>query len=158
MVCQNQSTIIVMKIKKNGTLGLDKLDLRVGNFVVRLEPERVKFSDMSMLAVHSISKRTAKGEVMTMLYDMVKKGDEDAKRLLQNYCAVMFNTLLTIPFNTDQEDGFVYMQELQKLNEECIKRGRAVYGVEENPSEEKDQKDIEAVKDAVKTEEEAKDE
>ena len=158
MVCQNQSTITDMKIKKNGTLGLDKLDLRVGNFVVRLEPERVKFSDISMLAVHSISRRTAKGEVMTMLYDMAKKGDEDAKRLLQNYCAVMFNTILTVPFNTDQEDGFVYMNELQKLNEDCIRRGRAVYGVEENPSEEKEQKDIEAVKDAVKTEEEAKDE
>jgi len=147
-----------MKIKKNGTLGLDKLDLRVGNFVVRLENERIKFSDMSMLAVHSISKRTAKGEVMVMLYDMAKKGDEDAKMLLQNYCAVMFNTLLTVPFNTDQKDGFVYMNELQKLNEECIKRGRAVYGVEENPSEEKEKKDVEAVKDAVKTEEEAKEE
>lgn len=147
-----------MKIKKNGTLGLDKLDLRVGNFVVRLEPERVKFSDMSMLAVHSISRRTAKGEVMTMLYDMAKKGDEDARRLLQNYCAVMYNTLLTVPFNTDQEDGFVYMQELQRLNEECIKRGRAVYGVEENPSDEKEAKDMDVVKDVVKAEEEAKEE
>ena len=157
MVCQHQS-IIVMKIKKNGTLSLDKNDIRVGNFVVRLEPERIKFSDISMIAVHSISLRTAKGETMKLLYDMAKQGDEDSRRLLENYCAVMFNTLLTIPFNTTQEDGFIYMRELQKLNESCINRNRAVYGIDENPSDEKNEKDLDAVKDAVKAEDEAKEE
>lgn len=143
-----------MKIK-NGNVKLDKLDMRVGNFVVRLEPERIKFSDISNLAVHSIDRRTAKGEVMAMLYQQAKE-DEHSKTLLQNYCAVMFNTLLTVPFNTTQEDGFIYMAELQKLNEECIRRGKAVYGVEDEPSDEKEQKDIEAVKDIVEAEEDAK--
>ena len=145
-----------MKIKKSGTISLDKNDLRVGNFVVRLEPERIKFSDISMMAVHSVSLRTAKGETMKMLYVMAKQGDEDSKRLLENYSAVMFNTLLTIPFNTEQKDGFIYMAELQKLNESCINRNRAVYGFEENPSDEKNEKDLDAVKDAVKADGEAK--
>ena len=42
------------------------------------------------------------------------------------------------------------------LCEECIRRGKAVYGVEDEPSDEKEQKDIEAVKDIVEAEEDAK--
>ena len=75
--------------------------------------------------------------------------------MLQNYCAVMFNTILTVPFNTTQEDGFIYMAELQKLNEECIRRGRAVYGVVDEPSEDKEKADMDAVRDAVDAEEDA---
>lgn len=143
-----------MKIKSDGKVKLDKFDMRVGNFVVRLEKERIRFSDIGNLAVHSVDRRTAKGEVMSMLYEQARE-DEHAKELLQNYCAVMFNTILTVPFNTTQEDGFIYMAELQKLNEECIRRGKAVYGVEENPSEDKEKADMEAAKDAVDAEEDA---
>lgn len=144
-----------MKVKKDGRIKLDKLDMRVGNFVVRLEPERIRFCDIGNLAVHSIDRRTAKGEVMTMLYQQARE-DENSKTLLQNYCAVMFNTLLTVPFNTEQEDGFIYMAELQKLNEECIRRGKAVYGVEDEPSEDKEKEDIQAVKDTLEAEEDAR--
>lgn len=121
---------------KDGKLKLSKRDYRVGNFVVSDEDSHIKVQDISRMVSFRVSKMIPKGQ---LLLSMVKDRQDTA---LQNYIAVAYNFLGTIPD----------LEMLQRVNEECVaclERHKEFYGVSDNVSEEEDREMLEDAKEMV---------
>lgn len=131
-----------MKIKK-GKVKLESGDIRVGNFVFHPEKHHVKMCDVNDTISFRISVFTTNGRMLKMAMDGKKL---DA---LQNYAIVMYNALGVAFDNTLLED-------LNNAAISCMERHKDLYGIEDKPSDEKNEKDLGAVKDDMEVREEIK--
>ena len=123
-----------MKTTKDGKVKLEKNEVRVGNFFIKMEKGHVKVQDISSLASFRISRSVAAG---MWLCAMVEKKAEDT---LHIYAASLFSALLTVP-----DDEFV--GRLSEAVGDAMKRHPEWYGVKrEELSDEEQAKVVEEEK------------
>lgn len=126
-----------MKITKQGTIKLNKNDLRTGNFVWSKEKSHIVVQDINTLFKLRISKNIAVGQLMEIAIDDKKT------EWLHIYASIMFGVCCTVPDNE-------YLEELISLAEKCTERNKSIYYKEEETDEEALQR-VKEVQEAVET-------
>lgn len=105
---------------KNGKIKLDPTERRVGNFIIKDEPEHVKVMDINQIFMHRASKRTPVGLFLKQSFDALSDGD--VHNGLRNWFAVLFTAFSVVP---DPE----WLTEVYNASEACIKRNPEAYGM-----------------------------
>lgn len=105
--------------------------LRVGNFIVERKHGRLVFSDLNGIISHSIDIGTAKGVVMSELYDACQERNDNALKLMTGYMSVFEFVLSVIPFSKDGD----FLSDLYRLAEKHLESTRDMYRCEEGDEE-----------------------
>lgn len=126
-----------MRITRKGRLKLGKSDFRIGNFIFTKEGGYIKVRDLDGMVSHSVRDNIVKGQMLSLLIDMAKDGDENSATLLAGYCTVMENVLCCVPFTRPDEEE-TYLEKLNKATIECFNKNKELYGVREDITDEED--------------------
>lgn len=105
---------------KNGKIKLDPTERRVGNFIIKDEPEHVKVMDINQIFTHRASKRTSVGLFLKQSFDALS--DWDVHNGLRNWFAVLFTAFSTIP---DME----FLESVMGACKACMERHPEAYGM-----------------------------
>lgn len=139
-----------MKVNKKGEIKLDNNEVRVGNYVVREEKDYIKVMDINgMLSFRYHNVFIGKGLYYKELLAMVRRGEEGAEEVLKTVCFVDHYLLTAIYDKQGMEDIVSKVTEI-------IKRRPELYGMDANPTEEKNEQDLQATKDLLSLQEEFK--
>jgi len=126
-----------MKITKQGTIKLNKNDLRTGNFVWSKEKSHIVVQDINTLFKLRISKNIAVGQLMEIAID------EKNTDWLHTYSAVIFQVLCTIPNKK-------YFEDILIVSNKCIDENKHLYYKEGETDDEALQR-VKEVQEAVET-------
>lgn len=134
-----------MKVKKNGTVSLERDEVRIGNFFVKVEKDHIKIQDLNSMFTHRIRKHMA---ISTWIENMLEAGD-GGKKSLETYVTVMWSVFSPAP---DEE----YMTDLVNAATATLQRHPEWYGMKKNPTEKDDEEALRAVKEMKEFEDEIK--
>ena len=146
-----------MRISKKGEPIVEKGEVRVGNFFVKVEGSgMVKVSDLSGLVTHRVSGDLPVGVLLTDAVNEARGGDGKASDFLHLYASVVYLFSTVVPMVEKGDGGFNFWTEAHAFLQRAADASKALYGVKDEPSEEEDGEELEKVKDAVALEEEIK--
>ena len=80
-----------MKYRKNGSLKLERGDVRVGNFVFSLRGDSLRVCDINTVADARVSQVTSNGMMLRIAMEQGQNG------YLENYAALVYAFLCTVP-------------------------------------------------------------
>jgi hypothetical protein len=126
-----------MKITKQGTIKLNKNDLRTGNFIWSKEKSHIVVQDINTLFKLRISRNIACGQVLELQFDDKKT------EWLHVYVSIMLGVCCTVPDNE-------YLEGLISLAEKCTERNKNIYYKEGETDDEALQR-VKEVQEAVET-------
>ena len=133
----------------NGKLKLAANERRLGNFVIKLEENHVKLSDINSLFTHRVARGIPVGQFLEMAYKDIRKDEAKAKGV-GNWIAVMFTVFSVIP---DVE----FLEAVFEASRACMERHPEAYGAPVGDvSDEEDAKIIQEVKEMKEFEEDFK--
>lgn len=136
---------------KNGKVKLEAGEKRIGNFVVKLEKDHVKVSDINQVFTHRANVTTPVGTFMQHCYEAMSS-DESTGKGLSNWLAVIFTAFSVVP-------DIQFLEEVMKASTDCMERHPAAYGLpEQNISDEEDAKVIQEERELAQFEQEVKEE
>lgn len=119
--------------KETGKVKLEKGEIRVGNFFIKVETDHIKIQDLNSMFSHRINRRLAIG---IWLGNMIELGEPGIKSI-ENYIATLW-TVSTVVMDADAVNGFL------DVAKEAINRHPEWYGGKIR--EESEEKDAEALK------------
>lgn len=125
-----------MKITKEGKIKLSPGEKRIGHFVLRKEAAHMKVSDTSGALSLRVRSDIPLGMFMAQIYESMK-GDEETRRGAENYLAVLWSVLPTIP---DVE----WLEAVYRASSDCMMRHPENYGV--GSMEATDEEDAEIIR------------
>ena len=144
-----------MKISKRGEPILEKGEVRVGNFFVKVEGSgMVKVMDLSGLVTHRVSGDLPVGVLLTDAVNGARGGEQNASDFLHLYASVVYLFSTVVPMVEKGEGGFNFWTEAHAFLQRAADASKALYGVKDAPSEAEEVEEMEKVKDAVALEEE----
>lgn len=138
-----------MKIRRDNTIKLDANEKRVGNFVVRLEKEHVKVSDINNVFSHRANVTTPVGQFIAGCYAALET-DESTGKGLANWLAVIFTAFSVVP-------DIQFLEEVMKASTDCMERHPEAYGLpKQDVSDEKDAEIIQEERELTEFEDEVR--
>lgn len=130
-----------MKINKKGEIKLDKCETRVGNYVVREEKNYIKVSDINdMVSWRYHNVFIGKGLFLKEMMNRLREGAENAEDAIKNIIFVDHYALTAV---LDAES----LLEVTEVITKGIKKHPEIYGLDPNASDEKNEEDLNSVKD-----------
>ena len=117
--------------KKTGSVKLEPLEIRVGNFFVKLEDHHVKIQDLNSVFSFRANRRMAIGIWLENMWGRARMEDESAVNTLKTYIATMWSLFSVVP---DDE----YVSDALGMAESALNRHPEWYGIKKDATPEED--------------------
>ena len=128
-----------MKIKKDGTVKLEKEEIRVGNFFVRREENHMKLTDLNGVFSFRASRMIPVGIWLENIWARAVNGEEVALSTLKTYIATMWSVFSVAP-----DDD--YIGGLLEVAQDALGRHPDWYGIKKEATDEEDAEVLQEVK------------
>ena len=134
--------------KKTGSVKLEPLEIRVGNFFVKLEEHHVKIQDLNGVFSFRVNRRMAIGIWLENMWNGART-DENALKSLKTYIATMWSLFSVVP---DDE----YVSDALGMTESALNRHPEWYGIKKDATPDEDADAADEVKGMKEFEEDIK--
>lgn len=136
-----------MKVGKDGSVKLEKGEVRIGNFFVKLENDHIKIQDLNSCFSFRVWTRLPIGIWLSNMYDGAVSGSKGAVETLKVYISTMWSVFSVAP-----DDG--YVKDALAMAQSALERHPDWYGVKNDATLEEESDALEEVRDMVEFEDE----
>lgn len=134
-----------MKVGKDGNVKLEKGEVRIGNFFVKLENDHIKIQDLNSCFTFRVWTRLPIGIWLSNMYDGAKSGKKGAVETLKVYISTMWSVFSVAP---DDE----YIKDAIVMAKSALERHPDWYGVKNDATPEEEADALEEVREMAEFE------
>lgn len=136
-----------MKVGKDGKVKLEKGEVRIGNFFVKLENDHIKIQDLNSCFTFRVWTRLPIGIWLSNMYDGAISGNKGAVETLKVYISTMWSVFSVAPDD-------VYIKDALAMAQSALERHPDWYGAKKDATPEEEEDALKEVKEAAEFEDE----